>query len=68
MAAAHSELVADAMLEDQLADIWPEYPCVYDVRSQDFKNRDMRENMFAEIAKKLGQSSKSQTHLFHLIW
>ena len=27
------------MLEDKIADIWPDYPCLYDVRSRDFKNR-----------------------------
>ena len=40
----HSELVADAILEDQIVDIWPDYPCLYDVRSPEFKNRDLREH------------------------
>ena len=31
------ELVADAVLDDKLVDLWPEYQCLYDVRSPDFK-------------------------------
>ncbi|XP_028410489.1 uncharacterized protein LOC114542944 [Dendronephthya gigantea] len=44
------------MLEDQIADIWPEYPCLYDVRCPDFKNRELLEHSFKEIAEKLGQT------------
>ena len=54
-----SELVAEAILEDKLVDIWPKFPCIYNVRSPDFKNRDLREKAFEEIAEKLGQSGKS---------
>ena len=43
------------MLEDQIADIWPDYPCLYDVRSPDFKNRELRDNSIQEIAEKLGK-------------
>ena len=53
--ADHSELVAEAILEDQLVDIWSDYPCLYDVRSPGFKNRESREKAFKEIADKLGQ-------------
>ena len=53
--AANSEWVADAMLEDQIDDIWPEHSCLYDVRTQDFKNKDVREKAYAEIVEKLGQ-------------
>ena len=52
-----SELVTDAILEDQLVDIWQEYPCLY-VRSSDFKNRDSREKAQQEIAEKLGQTGQ----------
>ena len=40
-----SAVIAEAVLEDKIADIWPEshYPCLYDVRSPDFKNRELRE-------------------------
>ena len=37
--AAQNELLAEAILEDKLVDIWPEYRCLYDVSSADFKNR-----------------------------
>ena len=54
--AAHSQLVADhdAMLEDQIEDIWPGYPCLYDVRSPSFKNRDLREQALQKFADCLG--------------
>ena len=56
---AHSELVvADAILENQIVDVWPDYPCLYDVRSTEFKNRDLRENALGEIVEKLRQTSK----------
>ena len=54
-----SQLLADVRLEDKIADIWPEYPCLYDVRSPDFKNRDLREMAYLEIAEKLDKSGKA---------
>ena len=54
-----SQLLANALLEDKIADIWPEYPCLYDVRSNDFKNRDMREMAYLEIAEKLDKPGKA---------
>ena len=54
-----SQLLADVLLENKIADIWPEYPCLYDVRSPDFKNRDMREMAYLEIAEKLDKSGKA---------
>ena len=30
--ASNSAIVAEVMMEDKLADIWPDYSCVYDVR------------------------------------
>ena len=50
-----SELVAKTILKDKLVNIWPKYPCHYDVCLQDFKNRDLREKAFQEIAEKLRQ-------------
>ena len=41
--AANNSIVADAVLEDKLADLWPDYPCLYDVRCPEFKNRELRE-------------------------
>ena len=51
-------MVADIMLEDQIADLWPDYVCLYDVRSPDFKNRDLRESCIQEIADKVGKTGK----------
>ena len=51
-------VIADAMCEDKIADLWPEYPCLYDVRSPDFKNRDLRDNSIQEIAEKLGKTGR----------
>ena len=48
-----SAVVAEAMLEDQIADIWPDYVCLYDVRSPEFKNRDLRDRAIQEMAEKL---------------
>ena len=56
MAGKNSELVSEVILEDQLVDIWPQYPCLYDVRSLEFKNRDARDKALQEIAEKLGQT------------
>ena len=54
-----SQLLADVLLEDKIAHLWPEYPCLYDVRSLDFKNQDMREMAYLEIAEKLHKSGKT---------
>ena len=54
----NSIVVLEAILEDQIADLWPGYPCLYDVKSSDFKNRDMRDQAVEEMANKLGQSGK----------
>ena len=51
-------MVAEAILEDKLADIWPDYPCLYDVRCPEFKNRDLRDKAFQEMAEKLGTTCK----------
>ena len=31
------ELVSDVLFEDHLVDMWPQYPCLYDVRSRILK-------------------------------
>ena len=53
--AANNSIVADAVLEDKLADLWPDYPCLYDVRCPEFKNRELRDKAFQE---KLGTTCK----------
>lgn len=55
---AAQNVVADILLEDQIADLWPDYPCLYDVRSPDFKNRDLRESCIEKIAEQVGKSGK----------
>ena len=56
--AANTEVMNEYILEDKLADLWPNYPCLFDVRSPDLKNRDKRLKAFEEIAKELKQTSK----------
>ena len=48
------ELVSDVLFEDHLVDMWPQYPCLYDVRSSNFKNRDSREKGFGRNSRKVG--------------
>ena len=61
--ADHSELVAEAMSEDQLVDMWSDYPCLYDVRSTGFKNRLTRES----IQRNSGQVGSNRSVLFIFI-
>ena len=49
-------VVSEAILEDKLVEFRPDYSCLYDVSSQNFKNRDMRDAAMAEIAEKLGEN------------
>ncbi|CAH3031652.1 unnamed protein product, partial [Pocillopora meandrina] len=51
--AANNSIVADAVLEDKLADLWPD-----DVRCPEFKNRELRDKAFQELAEKLGTTCK----------
>ena len=46
-------LLSEIMLEEKLVELWPDYGCLYDVRSPDFKNRDKRQVAIEEIATKL---------------
>ena len=49
MTASNDVLVSDALLEDKFATILPDYPCLYDVRSVDFRNRDLRQKAMEGI-------------------
>ena len=69
-----SELVTEAILEDKLVDIWPEYPCLYDVRSSDFKNRDFQKQPPSDVfdvsvsAKEIARYLRRLTnHLVHYL-
>ena len=42
--ASSSAIVAEAILEDKLADLCPDYPCLYGVRCPNLKNRDFAIN------------------------
>ena len=55
--AANNSIVADAVLEDKLADLWPDYPCLYDVRCPEFKNRELRDKAFQKLAEKHGKAT-----------
>lgn len=56
--AGQSKLLADAILEAKIAHIWSNYRCLYDVRSPDCKDRDMREKACQEIVEKLQKTGK----------
>jgi hypothetical protein len=45
--AGQSERLTDSILEDKIADIWPDYPCFYDVRSPDFKTAILEKRSFS---------------------
>ena len=47
--ATTSEIVNVVLLEDKLVQMWLDYPCLYDVRSAIFKNRDVRQLANEEI-------------------
>lgn len=53
---AESNMITEVIIEDKLVDLWQDFPCLYDVRSPDFKNRDKREAAFANIAENLQQT------------
>ena len=52
---ALDEIVA----EEKLVEIWPDHPCLYDVRSADFKNRDKRQTALEEIAIAVNQNGNN---------
>ena len=38
-----NQLLNEIFTEDKLVQLWPDFPCLYDVQSSDFKNRDLRQ-------------------------
>ncbi len=50
-----NEYVNETLLEEKLLDIWPDYPCLYDVRSPIFKNREKREDAIIDTAFRLNK-------------
>ena len=57
-----SELPADAILEDKIADIGLDYPCRHGVRSLDYKNRNMREKAFKKSPKNCKKLVRFKEH------
>ncbi len=53
-----SNFLSEAILEESLVDLWPDYPCLYDVRSPEFKDRVKRDSAIHEIAEKLEQEGE----------
>ena len=60
MTPSNDVLVSDALLEDKFVTIWPDYPCLYDVRSVDFRNRDLLQKAMEAIGEQLDQTSISK--------
>ena len=65
----NNSIVAEAILEDKLADIWPDYPCLYDMRCPEFKNRDLRNSVheqYLHMPLVLGGVKPKIFHVFRL--
>ena len=53
---ADETVLEDIVAEVKLIDIWPNYPCLYDVRLRDCKNQNKREKAIMEMSQKLEKS------------
>ena len=51
-----SDFLSETILEEKLLDLWPDHPCLYDVRSATFMDRGKREDTFHDMAMKLNKS------------
>ena len=51
-----NQLLNEIFTEDKLVQLWPDFPCLYDVQSSDFKNRDLRQQAMEAIATQVEQS------------
>ena len=56
--AATSTFMSETIAEDKLAAVWKEFPCLYDVRSQSFRDRELREEAMQTIADEVEQSGE----------
>lgn len=61
---ASNEVLNEIVAEEKLVEIWPDHPCLYDVRSADFKNRDKRQKALEEIAIAVNQNGNNAHELF----
>ena len=46
-----SHMVNEIILEDRLVELWPDYPCLYDIRCGEFNNRGLQQQAFEDLAK-----------------
>ena len=60
MTPSNDVLVSDTLLEDKFVTILPDYPCLYDVRSVDFRNRDLLQKAMEAIGEQLDHTSISK--------
>ena len=66
MTASNDVLVSDALLEDKFVTIWPDYPCLYDIRSVDFRNRDLRQQAMEAIGEQLDRTITYFENVMHV--
>ncbi|KAK2182703.1 hypothetical protein NP493_340g00001 [Ridgeia piscesae] len=55
--AATNMFICETIAEDKLVAIWEEFPCLYDVRSESFRNRDLRDEAIQTISDEVEQSA-----------
>ena len=60
-----SDYMSEAIGEEKLLGIWPEHPCLYDVRCPSFNDRVKRDEAFRDIATKLNKSGR--LHMYSYI-
>ena len=65
---ATHDVVADIMLEDKIADLWPDYPCLYDVKSPDFKNIEFNNGSQSTFTFMISNENGLRHHLPPLIY
>ena len=56
--AAINAYVCETISEDKLVVLWQQFPCLYDIRSEVYRNRDVREQAIKQIAEEVQQSGK----------
>ena len=42
--------------EEKLIDLWPDYPCLHDFGTTEFKNKILRDQVIEELAKNVNQT------------
>ena len=60
MPASNNVLVSDVLLQDTFVPILADYQCLHDVRSVDFRNRDVRQQFMEAIGDQLDETSISK--------